>query len=50
MKEGQNSKYLAASRVCSQRINTELSKFQAGSSDAKNYLAAAKIAIRAYNN
>lgn len=50
MKEGQESKYLAASRGCSQRINVELSKFQAGSSDAKNYLAAAKIAIRAYNN
>ena len=50
MKEGQNSKYLAASRGCSQRITYELTKYQTGSSEAKNYLAAAKLAIRDYNN
>ncbi len=50
MKEGQNTKYIAASRGCSQRITYELTKYQAGSSEAKNYLAAAKLAIRDYNN
>lgn len=50
MKEGQNTKYIAASSGCSQKITYELTKYHTGSSEAKNYLAAAKIAIRDYNN
>ncbi|BBH26730.1 hypothetical protein SG0102_16640 [Intestinibaculum porci] len=49
MNSANKAKYYAASRSVTQKVNVELTKFYTGSSNVKNYNAAIKKAVNAYN-